>query len=59
MVLGRGKQVDNLYRDLIAIGDLPLWSGLISQIGGMVMTGAAAIGLFEVAPDLRTVWRLG
>ena len=46
VVLGRGKQVDNLYRDLIAIGDLPLWSGLISQIGGMVMTGAAAIGLF-------------
>lgn len=45
-VLGRGKSVDNLYRDLIAIGEVPLWSGLISQIGGMVMTSAAAIGLF-------------
>lgn len=46
-VVSRGKPVDDLYRDLIAIGKLPLWSGMLSQVGGMAMSGAAAIGLFS------------
>lgn len=53
-VLARGKPVDDLYRDLIAIAQVPLWSGMISQIGGMTMSGAAAIGLFSYyAADVR------
>ncbi|MFD2237504.1 hypothetical protein [Aureimonas populi] len=45
----RGHSYVDLYRDTIAIGRLPLHSGLLSNIGCMLMTAAASCALFAYA----------
>ena len=45
----RGHSYENLYRDPIAIGGLPLHSGLLSNIGCLLMAAAASCALFGYA----------
>jgi hypothetical protein len=49
VMAARGHWPRDLYRDPIAIGHLPLYSGLISDIGCMMMTATAAFALLTYA----------
>lgn len=55
-VIAKGHSAEPLFLDSNAVSEAPIWTGMISQLGGMLMTAAAAVAIFAAFVLAAAPW---